>query len=141
VQVVAYDRYAFKRFEEDVNDLAIKVEFAEHPQGGTKKGKPTDAMKRAAEAAKKEPEGLWMPGSLKLLEDALLEGRIRLKRNPVLISAMMSAVTEEDKWGNHWLAKTRSLNKIDAAVALAMAVGAAHTQAQATRKYQVFVFG
>jgi phage terminase large subunit-like protein len=141
VQVVAYDRYAFKRFEEDVNDLAIKVEFAEHPQGGTKKGKPTDAMKRAAEAVKKEPEGLWMPGSLKLLEDALLEGRIRLKRNPVLISAMMSAVTEADKWGNHWLAKTRSLNKIDAAVALAMAVGAAHTQSQATRKYQVFVFG
>jgi hypothetical protein len=27
---------------------------------------------------------------------------------------MMSAVTEEDKWGNHWLAKTRSVNKIDA---------------------------
>jgi phage terminase large subunit-like protein len=39
---------------------------------------------------------------------------------------MMSAVIEEDKWGNHWLAKTRSLNKIDAAVALAMAIGAAH---------------
>jgi phage terminase large subunit-like protein len=70
-------------------------------------------------------EGLWMPGSIRLLEDALLEGRIRLKRNPVLISAMMSAVIEEDKWGNHWLAKTRSVNKIDAAIALAMAIGAA----------------
>jgi phage terminase large subunit-like protein len=141
VQVVAYDRYAFKRFEEDVDELGLKVEFAEHPQGGTKKGKPTEAMKRAAGNEKKEPEGLWMPGSLKLLEDALLEGRIRLKRNPVLISAMMSAVTEEDKWGNHWLAKTRSLNKIDAAVALAMALGAAHVHTQATPRFQMMFFG
>ena len=66
-----------------------------------------------------------MPGSLRLLEDALLEGRIRIKRNPVLISAIMSAVTETDKWDNRWLAKQRSSNKIDAAVALCMAMGAA----------------
>lgn len=66
-----------------------------------------------------------MPGSLRMLEEAMLEGRIRLKRNPVLVSAIMSAVIEEDKWGNHWLAKTRSINKIDAAVALCMAIGAA----------------
>ncbi|MDO1560409.1 terminase large subunit [Brevundimonas sp. 2R-24] len=115
VQVVAYDRYAFKRFEEEVEDLGLNLTFAEHPQGGLKKGKPLAEGK----------DGLWMPGSIRLLEEALLEGRIRLKRNPVLISAMMSAVVEEDKWGNHWLAKTRSVNKIDAAIALAMALGAA----------------
>ena len=115
VQLVAYDRYAFKRFEEDVEELGLTVEFAEHPQGGLKKGKALVAG----------GEGLWMPGSVRLLEEALLEGRIRLRRNPVLISAMMSAVIEEDKWGNHWLAKTRSVNKIDAAIALAMALGAA----------------
>lgn len=115
VQLVAYDRFAFKRFEEDVDALGLSVSFVEHPQGGLKKGKPL------------EPggEGLWMPGSLRLLEDALLEGRIRLKRNPVLVSAMMSAVTEQDKWDNKWLAKQRSINKIDAAVALCMAIGAA----------------
>jgi phage terminase large subunit-like protein len=84
-------------------------------------------------------EGLWMPGSIRLLEDALLEGRIRLKRNPVLISAMMSAVVEDDKWGNHWLAKTRSVNKIDAAIALAMALGAATSGAVAAPTYQ-FMF-
>jgi phage terminase large subunit-like protein len=129
IQIIAYDRFAFKRFEEDINELGMSLEFVEHPQGGTKKGSPTEAMKKSAEAKKEKPEGLWMPGSLRLLEDALLEGRIRLKKNPVLISAMMSAVIEEDKWGNHWLAKTRSINKIDAAVALAMAVGAACTVA------------
>lgn len=139
IQVVAYDRYAFKRFEEDVSEIGLALQFLEHPQGGTKKGLPSEAMKREAEAKNEKPEGLWMPGSLRLLEDALLEGRIRLRRSPVLISAMMSAVTEEDKWGNHWLAKARSINKIDAAVALAMAFGAANSHiAPVQPKYQLF---
>ena len=99
-------------------------------------------MKEAAKREGNEAEGLWMPGSLRLLEDAILEGRIRLKRNPVLVSAMMSAVAEEDKWGNHWLAKTRSVNKIDAAVALCMAMGAASaSQNVKPREYQMLVFG
>lgn len=115
VQVVAYDRFAFKRFEEDAETVGLSLDFVEHPQGGLKKGKPPT----------KGGEGLWMPGSVRILEEALLERRIRLRRSPVLISAMMSAVIEEDKWGNHWLAKTKSVNKIDAAVALAMAIGAA----------------
>ncbi|MBS0339807.1 MAG: terminase large subunit [Proteobacteria bacterium] len=139
VQMVAYDRYAFKRFEEAVDEIGLVLEFMEHPQGGTKKGQPTEAMKNAAEAKKEKAEGLWMPGSLRLLEDALLEKRIRLRSNPVLISAMMSAVIEEDKWGNHWLAKTRSINKIDAAVALCMAFGAANAVFVPKRKPQLFV--
>lgn len=126
LQCVAYDRYAFKRgFEPECHNLGLSIEFVEHPQGGTKKGKPTEAMKQAAEAAEREPEGLWMPGSVRELEDALMERRIRIRRNPVLISAMMSAVTDADRWGNYWLAKERAVNKIDAAVALCMAVGAA----------------
>ena len=138
VQLVAYDRFAFKRFEEDVAEIGLSLEFIEHPQGGLKKGKPNEAMIEAAKANQETPEGLWMPGSVRLLEDALLEGRIRLRKNPVLISAMMSAVTEEDKWGNHWLAKTRSINKIDAAVALAMAIGAASTGVLKQKTYSVF---
>jgi phage terminase large subunit-like protein len=54
---------------------------------------------------------------VRFVEELLAEGRLRLKRNPVLISAMMSAVTDEDRWGNHWITKERSVNKIDAAVA------------------------
>lgn len=126
ISMVAYDRYAFSRFEEAVKMIGLVIEFVEHPQGGLKKGKPSEAMKIAAKADGRAPEGLWMPGSLRLLEEALLEGRIRLRRNPVLVSAMMSAVTDEDKWDNRWLAKERSTNKIDAAVALCMAIGAAN---------------
>jgi phage terminase large subunit-like protein len=125
IGMVGFDRYAFRRFEEEVAKLGLAINFVEHPQGGTKKGKPTETMKEAAEAEGREAEGLWMPGSLRLLEEALLEGRIRLKRNPVLISAMMSAVTDEDRWENRWLAKERATNKIDAAVALCMAIGVA----------------
>lgn len=131
VQMVAYDRFAFRRFEEDAAEVGLSLNFVEHPQGGLKKGKALEGM----------DEGLWMPGSIRLLEDALLERRIRLKRNPVLISAMMSAVVEEDKWGNHWLAKTRSVNKIDAAIALAMAMGAAMSADVAPKKFQMLVFG
>lgn len=141
VALVAYDRYAFKRFEEDVATIGLKLAFAEHPQGGLKKGKPTEAMIEAAKAAKKEPEGLWMPGSIRLLEDAMLEGRVRLRGNPVLVSAILSAVIEEDKWGNHWISKLRSINKIDAAVALAMAFGAAHAMHIKKRPLLMFAVG
>ena len=37
----------------------------------------------------------------------------------------MSAVTDEDRRGNRWIAKERSLNKIDPAVAVCMALGSA----------------
>ncbi|MBD9640749.1 terminase large subunit [Ensifer sp. ENS07] len=144
VKCVAYDRYAFRRgFEPECDKLGISVEFVEHPQGGTKKGKPTEPMIEAAKAGKREPEGLWMPGSVRDLEDAIAEGRIRLRRSPVLISAMMSAVTDEDRWGNYWLDKAKATNKIDAAVALAMAVGAAHSYegGQVEKRYQMLVFG
>lgn len=128
VACLAYDRYAFRLgLEPECNDLGLSIEFVEHPQGGTKKGKPNDAMVAAAKAAKREPEGLWMPMSVRQLEDLITEGRIRILRNPVLISAMMSAVTDEDRWGNYWLAKALATQKIDAAVALVMAVGAAHS--------------
>lgn len=126
IKAVAYDRYAFKRFESEAEAVGLSLPYVEHPQGGIRKGKPTEAMIEAAKREKREAEGLWMPGSLRLLEDAILEGRIRLKRNPVLVSAMMSAVTECDKWDNRWLAKQRSINKIDCAVALCMAFGAAN---------------
>ena len=126
VQCLAYDRYAFSRMlEPEMHELGLTIECVEHPQGGTKKGKPTEGMKEAAKAAGRDPEGLWMPMSVRQVELLILEGRLRIQRNPVTISAMMSAVTDEDRWGNYWLAKERAVNKIDAAVALCMAVGAA----------------
>jgi phage terminase large subunit-like protein len=139
---VAYDRYAFKQFESACNELGLSVPFVEHPQGGIKKGKPTEDMMRQAQLENREPDGLWMPGSVRKTEDLLLEGRLRLKRNPVLISAIMSAMLDTDRWGNSWLAKERSVNKIDAAVALCMSVGLASAMSNAgEKKFQVMIFG
>lgn len=136
VKCLAYDRYAFQRgFEPECAKLGISVEFIEHPQGGTKKGKPTESMIAAAKFDGRQPEGLWMPGSVRLLEDAIIERRMRILRNPVLISAMMSAVTDEDRWGNYWLAKERASNKIDCAVALAMATGAASAVTESRNQF------
>lgn len=139
IQCLAYDRYAFARMlEPEMNELGLSIECVEHPQGGTKKGKPTEEMKDAAKDAGREPEGLWMPMSVRMVEQLILEKRIRFRRNPVLISAMMSAVTDEDRWGNYWLAKERAANKIDAAIAICMAVGAACAFERPTSQAQIF---
>ena len=116
IAMLAYDRYAFRRFEAEVESIGLSIQFAEHPQGGMRKGKPI------CEGG----EGLWMPGSVRLFEDALLEGRVTIIDNPVLVSAIMSCVSDGDRWGNNWLSKAKSVNKIDAAIALIIAFGAAH---------------
>jgi phage terminase large subunit-like protein len=122
--VLAYDRYAYQAtFAPELAQIGCAIEQVEHPQGGKKKGKPTEWMKAAATAAGKEPEGLWMPASVKLVEQLFLEERLLLLRNPVLVSAIMSAVLEHDPWGNYWLSKERAVKKIDAAIALCMAIG------------------
>jgi phage terminase large subunit-like protein len=140
VQCLSYDRYAFSRMlEPEMRELGLDIECVEHPQGGTKKGKPTEAMKAAAKANDREPEGLWMPMSVRHVEQLILEGRLRIQKNPVTISAMMSAVTDEDRWGNYWLAKERATNKIDAAIALCMAVGAAASFEGARASYEMLI--
>lgn len=137
IAMVAYDRYAYQRFQSECEELGLNLVHAEHPQGGKKKGKPTDEMIRAAKAAKREPEGLWMPASVKAVEEMILEKRVRFRTNPVLIGAIMSAVPEHDPWGNYWLAKRKSTNRIDAAVAACMALGAA-AAIPAAKEYQIF---
>lgn len=125
VKFVAYDRYAFRKFETECDILGLTLPFIEHPQGGKKRGAVPEEMTLAAKREGKEaPQGLWMPGSLLELESMILEKRIRLRRNPVLISACASAAVEEDPWGNRWLSKRRATNRIDAVIALCMAIGA-----------------
>ena len=125
VRLVAYDRYAYRKFEDELADLHCEVQQIEHPQGGKKRGKVPDEMIKAAEDAGGEPpQGLWMPGSLATLEELILDRRIRIRTSPVFISAAMSAATEEDPFGNRWLSKRKATQRIDPLVALAMAVGA-----------------
>lgn len=111
IRALAYDSYGFKKhFAPELDALGVSIPEVEHPQGGKKKGADS---------------GLWMPGSKLALEQLILERRIRLRRSPVLIAAMMSAGMESDPFGNAWFSKRKATNRIDALIALAMAVGAA----------------
>lgn len=126
IRELAYDRYAYGRFRDELDELGLTLKQIEHPQGGKRKAKaPDDEIEAAKAAGEDPPEGLWMPGSLVALEEMLLQGRIRLRRNPVLVSACMSAATEHDAFENRWFSKQRATQRIDPLVALAMAVGSA----------------
>src|SRR5690606_38572720 len=97
-----------------------------HPQGGKVRAKPEPAKVDAAKAAGEEPpQGLWMPGSVLELENMIVDGRIRLRRSPVLMTALMGAAFDSDANANRWFVKAKASVRIDAAVALCMAVGAA----------------
>ena len=123
---LAYDRYAYAKLADELDAAGVDVPQVEHAQGGKRRGKPPDAVAQAAkDSDAPAPLGLWMPASLAMLETLILEGRIRIHRNPVLISAMMSAAVEEDAFGNRWLSKRKATNRIDCAVAAAMAAGVA----------------
>jgi phage terminase large subunit-like protein len=124
--IVAYDRYAYRRLEEELDAIGLTIKLAEHPQGGVRRAKPTEEQLASVKYTHEEtPQGLWMPGSLVALETLILEKRIRIRRSPVLISAIMSAALEHDPFDNRWFSKRRAVNRIDPLVALTMAVGAA----------------
>lgn len=128
VRTVAYDRYGWRKFEQELEALGLEhLNVVEHPQGGKRKAKATEGQIALAKTEGRDPpEGLWMPGSLNELEQLIIDGRIRLLRNPVLVSACMSAaINDSDPFGNRWFEKRKATQRIDPLVSLAMAVGAA----------------
>ena len=127
IGVLAFDRYAFDKFETELDEYGVDVKTVAHPQGGKKRAKPDDDKVQAAKDAGLEPPlGLWMPGSVAAFEELILEERIRLRRSPVLLGALMGVAIETDPlMGNQWFSKKKSTVRIDPAVAAAMAVGAA----------------
>jgi phage terminase large subunit-like protein len=126
VKAFAYDRYAYRKLEDELDALGVEVRQMEHPQGGKRRAKvPDEDIELAKQEGREPPQGLWMPGSIATLEALILDGRIRLLNSPVLISACMSAAVEADPFDNRWFSKRKATNRIDAVVALAMAVGAA----------------
>lgn len=127
IGILAYDKYVYDKFQEELDNYGIELKTVMHPQGGKKRAAPSPEKVEAAEAAGlPKPLGLWMPGSVSALETLILEERIRLRRSPVLLGALMGVAIETDPlMGNQWFSKKKSTVRIDPAVAAAMAVGAA----------------
>lgn len=127
IKAVAYDNYSYAEFKEACGALGLELVHRDHPQGGLRRNKPDEALVEQAKAeGLPEPGGLWMPGSIREVESLIMDGRIRLRSNPVLMTAMMAAAfSKPDPLGNKYLVKESSHRRIDPAVALCMAVGAA----------------
>ncbi|QPC43498.1 terminase large subunit [Kaustia mangrovi] len=130
IDLLAFDRYAYDKFQDELDEYGVEIRTVAHPQGGKRRAKPDpELVAEAKRAGEEPPQGLWMPGSIEELEALILEGRIRLRRNPVLISAIMGVSMETDPLlNNQWFSKAKSTLRMDPAVALAMAIGAATMQ-------------
>lgn len=141
---IAYDRYQYDKFREECDDRGLDLRHVAHPQGGKFRAKPDPIEVEAAKANKEEPPlGLWMPGSIKALEDAFTDGRIRLRFSPVLMSALMGAtLSPPDDHGNKWFIKSKATVRIDPAVALAMAFGLMQDKPRKKKpkQFQLMVF-
>lgn len=109
IKQVAYDMWLIKRFAEELDALGVSFPLVEHPQGWN--------------ARKDSP--LRMPDSINALEQLILEKRLRVSVNPALRSAVASAAFIHSPTGMRRFAKNQATARIDMAVALAMAVGAA----------------
>lgn len=121
---LAYDRYLYDRFEEALNDIGAVLPVIEHPQSFNKR---------------RDTE-LWMPQSVNDFEELIIEGRLRVQPNPAMRAAVMGVMLEESPAGLRRFAKQSSTERIDLAVASAMAVGAAMAGEKPAPQYEVFVF-
>jgi phage terminase large subunit-like protein len=135
---VAYDRFLIKHFDQAVNELGADLPLIEHGQSlAQRQGCPSDCNK----AHEHKPAPLWMPGSITALEELILEKRIRFHINPALRSAVASARFFVSPPALRRFEKQKPGGRIDLAVALAMATGAATSQTHVKpREYQMFVF-
>ncbi|MBB6013499.1 phage terminase large subunit-like protein [Aquamicrobium lusatiense] len=144
IGVLAYDNYAYDKFADELDAYGCDVRTVAHPQGGKKRARPdADAVEAAKAAGDEPPQGLWMPGSVAALEELILEERVRIRKSPVMMAALMGVHIETDPlMGNQWFNKNKTSNRIDPAVAAAMAVGAAVEGRVERRepKYQMIIF-
>ncbi len=133
IQKVAYDEYAVKWLQLALDDLGADLPLVEHPQG-FRRGKLAEADKPSKYDDGAAPGGLWMPDSIQKTEELIVERLIRVKPNPILTWNIASSTFERDAQDNRKLSKRKSTGRIDGAVALVMACGAALQGARAAKK-------
>jgi len=112
IRKVAFDRWGFRHLQ----PWLLKAGFSEA---------------ELAETFLEFGQGMQsMSPALRELEGEILNARIAHGNHPVLTMCMANAVVQTDPAGNRKLNKEKSRSRIDGAVALTMAVGAAPTDAE-----------
>ena len=95
-------------------EFADDVTFGHEADVAYARTQPDEALVEQAKAeGLPEPGGLWMPGSIREVESLIMDGRIRLRSNPVLMTAMMAATfSKPDALGNKYLVKDAAHRRI-----------------------------
>ena len=106
---IAYDKWLIRKFEEIVDEGGFDWPLVEHPQG----------------VNRRKDSPLWMPESVNMFEELLIEGRLRIAVNPALRSAVAAATFWTSPAGLKRFEKSKAHQRIDLAVSSAMAIGAA----------------
>jgi phage terminase large subunit-like protein len=85
--------------------------------------------------------GLWMPGSIGETEAAITDGRMRVNPNPVLNYCVGAAVCQSSaiQPSDRYFKKSATRARIDGAVALAQAIGAAAKAEAPSRPFMFFL--
>ena len=124
---VSYDSWRIDLLQAELDKLGVLSDrkpgrglyMVPHPQGFVAGAKPL------ADPIDEELLGLrlWMPRSIDYVEEAILNGEVRVKVNPALRMAMAGMIIVADAANNRRPTKSKSLLKIDAGVSFVMAVG------------------
>lgn len=129
VQAMAYDQAQADDFLRACDEIGLDAWIDEGKGGG-------DGLRMIRHgqgfAGYQSTTVLWMPRSIGKLEEAIVGGTLRIRRNPVLAWNSASAVLLTDPSGNRKWDKRKATGRIDGMVALTMAVGAA-TSAEVDR--------
>lgn len=126
LRFAAYDNYAHKALADEMADLGLTVPWIEHPQGFRRAG-PLPFPKFKAPDGGRVDNPLWMPDSVKLLEESIIDRSLHVQPSPVTRWQVSSVVIRNDPagTGGRVFDKAKAVGRIDGIVALAMAVGAA----------------
>lgn len=116
VQAIAFDRWRFDLLKKELDELGADWPLLPFGQGFKDMAPAIDS-----------------------LEELLLNEQLAHGGNPVLTMCMDNARIEKDAAGNRKMNKAKATGRIDGAVALSMAVGVMHQQAETTEITQGFV--
>jgi len=127
---LAFDRYRIDDFIRELDDAGIDSWLYEGPDA------PQGAGVRMVRHGQGFGEGatsdaiLWMPRSITDIEELILVGKLRVRKNPVLTWNSASAVLLQDASGNQKFDKRKATGRIDGLVALCEAIGLAKSRPQ-----------
>lgn len=123
IKAIAFDPYEINRLRRELDEIGCDVQLVEHAQG----------------ARMTRQTGLWMPGSINLLESSIYKSKIRISRNPVMtMCAMSAACLPIDPQGNRIFSKQKATRRIDGAVTLAMARGALEKKVGKVKRRSIY---